>query len=136
LLAPTYSHRTYDVAGETDLGSPRIVIFEGVNALAVEWRALVDVGVYLDAPVEALRSWFGRRLGALCRAAADAPGTFFHAYAALTDAELEAMAEAVWTSINRPNIEQHIAPTRANADVVVTKRPDHRIDRVRVAGAG
>ena len=40
--------------------------------------------------------------------------------------------DAVWREVNLVNLRECIAPTRANADVVIEKRADHSVGRVRV----
>jgi type I pantothenate kinase len=36
----------------------------------------------------------------------------------------------VWTGINLPNLRQHIAPVRQEADLVVVKAADHGVTRI------
>jgi len=43
-----------------------------------------------------------------------------------------ARADALWQEINEPNLVSNILPTRARADLVLQKGPDHSINRVRL----
>jgi len=36
----------------------------------------------------------------------------------------------VWAGVNRPNLVDHIAPTRDRADLVMEKARDHSVRRV------
>ncbi len=51
--------------------------------------------------------------------------------AALSDDDVERLARSTWVGINLVNLRDHIAPTRALADIVVVKGPDHSIVEVR-----
>ena len=37
------------------------------------------------------------------------------------------VAESAWAAINLPNLREHIAATRVNADIVATKDADHGV---------
>ena len=41
-------------------------------------------------------------------------------------------AKEVWTTINLPNLIQHIKPTRSRADLVLHKSDNHYIDSIYV----
>jgi type I pantothenate kinase len=90
----------------------------------------VDFAVYVDADEADLQDWFLRRIRSL-RAAADGDETsFFARFAGLSDEELTAAGRAVWAGVNRPNIVEHIAPSRPRADLVIEKGGDHSVRRV------
>jgi len=38
----------------------------------------------------------------------------------------------VWAGINGPNLVDHIAPSRARADIVMERGPDHAVARVQL----
>jgi type I pantothenate kinase len=40
------------------------------------------------------------------------------------------MARSIWTSINGRNLEENILPTRARADLILEKGPDHAVRQV------
>ncbi len=135
--APVYSHLAYDVTGDTLLvDRPDILIVEGVNVLdAGASRHTVvsdffDFSLYVDAPEPLVRAWFLERFQRLRATAFRDPASYFHRYAAMTDAEAIAFAEHVWATINAVNLRDNIAPTRDRAKLVLEKGPDHRIASV------
>jgi type I pantothenate kinase len=135
--APLYSHLAYDVtADEVRIEHPDIVIVEGVNVLGVgaPSRPFVsdffDLSIYVDAPEPLVRTWFLERFSRLRATAFLDPASYFHRYAALSDAEALAFAEHVWTTINAVNLRENIAPTRERATVILEKGQDHRIASV------
>ena len=60
------------------------------------------------------------------------PRSYFHRYAALTDAEAAATARDIWRSINGVNLRENIKPTRERARLVLEKGSDHGVKRVRL----
>lgn len=121
---PVYSHVTYDVVpGEARaVAGSGVVIVEGINVLqAPEARARFGLSLYLDADPAHAKAWYLARLHGII--AAD-PESFF---AKLDPERRDAMFEAAWTHLNLVNLNEHIAPTRAFADVVIRKGADHRI---------
>jgi hypothetical protein len=46
------------------------------------------------------------------------------------------MAVAVWEGVNLVNLTEHIAVTRAAADVIVRKAPDHSMTLVEASAGG
>lgn len=135
--APLYSHLAYDVTGDVlTIDRPDILIVEGVNVLGTgaSGRVFVsdffDFSIYVDASEELVRAWFLERFGRLRATAFRDPASYFHRYAAMSDAEAQAFAEHVWTTINAVNLRENIAPTRARATLVLEKGEDHRIASV------
>ncbi len=125
VAVPVYSHETYDiVAGASRvIDPPGVLILEGVNALQFHTR--LDFAVYVDAPVEAIETWYVARLVELV---ADAPpGSFYAGWAGFSPEQVDALAHDIWSSINVVNLVEHIEPTRAVADVVVEKGVDHEL---------
>jgi type I pantothenate kinase len=134
LRAPAYDHLIYDVvagAGPVVAG-PDVLIVEGVNALQPEVAAQVDVGLYVDAPVENIRNWYTERFRILTAAATHDPTSFYHQWSGLDEASLDSLAGMVWDHVNGPNLTDHILPTRDRADIVVVKGADHRVAEIRV----
>jgi type I pantothenate kinase len=122
---PVYSHETYDIVPKAARAIPRpgVLIFEGVNALQFHDR--LDFAVYVDAPVRAIEAWFVARLVELV---ADAPaGTFYADWSGFTPRQVDELAHDIWQTINAVNLAEHIEPTRAVADVVVEKGPQHEL---------
>ncbi|MDQ2677909.1 MAG: type I pantothenate kinase [Actinomycetota bacterium] len=133
LVAPAYSHLTYDVAdGSHELGEPDVVILEGLNVVTVDRGVvdLVDLSVFLAADPDDVRNWFVERFMRLRAEAVGAPSTFFHQFVALDDDAARAFAVWTWNEINLPVFDEHVGPARPLADVVLEKGPDHRIRSV------
>lgn len=141
--APVYSHVVYDVvAGEEQvLDAPDIVIVEGLNVLqtgasaGAEARFVsdwFDFSIFVDADEVDIEQWFVARFFALRETAFSDETSFFRHFAALSDDELRATAQAIWASINRPNLRENILPSRGRADLVLDKAADHAVRRVRL----
>jgi len=129
VVAPRYDHLTYDVVvdGGTVVEHPDVLVLEGVNALQDPLAGLLDLAVYLHADEDDLRRWYHARIRRL-RAEAPGDGTsWYDGFAGMTDEEFAVVADAVWDSVNGPNLVEHIAPTRGRADIVIEKAPDHSI---------
>ena len=132
VTVPVYSHEIYDVVqgAAHGLGDAAVVIVEGVNAL--RFSDQLDLAVYIDAPEPVIEGWYIERFLHLCAVAA--PDTFYANFSGLDDDGRRVMAHQVWGAVNRLNLEEYIAPTRAYAGVVVEKGVDHSVARVRFAG--
>jgi len=142
--APVYSHLVYDVTGERlVLRRPDIVIVEGLNVLApARVRAdgrqglavsdYFDFGVYVDAATDDIRRWYVERFLRLRGTAFRDPASYFRRYASLTEPEAVSQAERLWDTINGPNLETNIAPTRGRASLVLRKDGDHTVRWVRL----
>jgi len=98
-----------------------------VNALYAT-TGLVDLGVYVDAPLEVIEVWYVERFLRLCDAAT--PGSFYSHFGGLDREARESVALQVYRSINLPNLLDHIGPSRRLADVVIEKRPDHGVGEI------
>lgn len=145
--APVYSHLTYDVLpGRTSaVRRPDILLVEGLTLLQPAGlsggRARMvasdyfDTSLYVDAREPDLARWYVERFLALRDTAFQDPDSYFHRYAALSDGEARARAARIWRTINLPNLEVNIFPTRGRAAVVLEKGPDHRVQRVRLRAA-
>ena len=141
--APVYSHLTYDrVPGETiTVHRPDVLIVEGLNVLqparpradgttGLAVSDFFDFSVYVDARASWIRSWYIDRFMGLRSGAFADPRSYFHRYSSLSDAEAQATAESIWDSINGPNLEQNVRPTRGRARLVLTKNAQHEVTRV------
>ena len=125
LDVPVYSHERYDVVDEPlRIDGPDVLVIEGVVALQ---RDVGDVAVYIDADPEAIEDWYVARFQDLVAAAADDPSSFYRGWTDLDPSAVADLARAVWATVNLPNLVEHIDPTRARADVIIHKGPDHRI---------
>ncbi|MCL2594680.1 MAG: type I pantothenate kinase [Promicromonosporaceae bacterium] len=145
VTAPVYSHVTYDIVpGERQqVHRPDVLIVEGLNVLqparpAPERDSMVtvsdffDFSIYVDARAEDIRRWYIDRFLSLRTTAFTRPDSFFRRYANLSDEEATAKAASIWETTNAPNLEQNIRPTRGRAGLVLTKGPDHSLQRVRL----
>jgi type I pantothenate kinase len=126
LEVPVYDHLLYDVIAERRrVGRAAVVLFEGINVLRFAER--LDLALYLHADEDDLRRWFVGRVLQLRTEAAGVPAAYLAPVAHWDDDTVAAFAAGVWDAVNGPNLADHIAPTRAVADVVVVKGPDHSV---------
>lgn len=146
LSAPVYSHLTYDIVKDEmqEIESPDIVIVEGINVLQVprspekrrKKRVFVsdffDFSIYVDASHNDLRQWFVERYIALQKTAFLNPESYFHQYANMSEQQSLDFANQVWDTINLPNLEQNILPTRFRADLILEKGECHFVRGVRI----
>ncbi len=145
VAAPVYSHLVYDiVAGEqVVVRRPDIVIIEGLNVLqparvrpdgttGLAVSDFFDFSVYVDADPDDIRSWYVQRFLTLRETAFRDPRSYFTRYGELTVEQAVRQAEHVWDTINGPNLDQNIAPTRGRATAVLRKDPDHHVQWVRI----
>jgi type I pantothenate kinase len=146
VLAPVYSHLTYDIIPEQHqvVDQPDIVIIEGLNVLQTgetnpgprQPRVFVsdffDFTIYVDAEEAHVRQWYIDRFLALRHTAFRDPASYFHRYAGLSDAEAVARSTAIWEEINEPNLMENILPTRERAHLILEKGPDHSVRGVRL----
>ncbi|MCA8901186.1 MAG: hypothetical protein KDA53_08030 [Hyphomonas sp.] len=130
---PGYSHVTYDV--DPDLTrtvvQPDLFILEGLGfrppSPPPRGTHEPDLLIYLDASEEDLLAWFLERFVRLWNAARNDPASFYANFLHMSEPELIAFATSVWERINLPNLREHIAPLKAQADIVVHKRRDHTL---------
>ena len=143
--APTYSHLVYDVVPDDPVvvRHPDIVIVEGLNVLqparttedgrsGLALSDFFDFSVYVDAATADIRAWYVERFLRLRKTAFADPASYFSRYATLSGAQATATAEEIWDSINGPNLEQNIKPTRSRATLVLRKDRDHSVRYVRL----
>ncbi len=131
LTVPLYDHLIHDVLDESaTIGFSPVVMFEGVNTLG--FASSFDLSIYIDAAESSMRAWYLDRVLELRRRSADEPSAFFAAFAGLSDEEFAARAESIWEAVNLPNLLEYIEPTRAIADIIITKAPDHSIESVTI----
>jgi type I pantothenate kinase len=55
---------------------------------------------------------------------------YFHQFSGRSPDEAAQFAHNVWRQINGPNLRENIAPTRARAQIVLTKGADHAIREI------
>lgn len=142
---PRYDHLIYDIVpGEhITIHKPDILIVEGLNVLqparvdeesrnALAVSDFFDFGVYVDAEVQAIESWYIKRFLRLRHTAFADPDSYFHRYSTLTDDQAVDIATQLWRSINEPNLVENILPTRGRANLVLTKGADHAVTHIRL----
>lgn len=128
LSVPVYSHVDYDVRADPELlGDADVIIVEGVVALQDPVRDMLDIGIYLDADPDLLRSWFVDRLLAMVDALPPESSSVLSFFRQFEGDARRSAAIVTWDSLNLPNNLRYIRPTRATADLIVTKGGDHRI---------
>jgi type I pantothenate kinase len=129
---PGYSHVLYDIdpALTRRLDPSGVLIVEGLGLQDDPRAAGLDVLIYLDADEAHLEAWFTDRFIDLWRAAEDDPTSFYARFRQMTEDETRAFAGMVWTTINLPNLKDHIVRARDVADIVVRKGAGHRIVEV------
>jgi type I pantothenate kinase len=137
--APFYSHMRYDIVPDAvvTVRRPDIVIVEGLNVLQppptpndVAVSDLFDFSIYVDAAPEHITQWYVDRFLALRRAAFSNPNSFFNVFAQLSDDEAVDRALHFWNTINLPNLEENVQPTRHRANLVLQKAADHTVESV------
>ena len=141
--APLYSHLTYDIVpgGSVEVRRPDVLIVEGLNVLqparavgesSIAVSDFFDFSIYVDARTDDIRQWYTDRFLTLRQTAFAQPESYFHQFAGLNDAAAVRLAEQVWDTVNAPNLEQNILPTRGRATLVLRKGADHLVERVRL----
>ncbi|GAA2451463.1 type I pantothenate kinase [Streptomyces macrosporus] len=143
VTAPVYSHLIYDIVPDRTLTvrRPDILIVEGLNVLQPalpgkdgRTRLAVadyfDFSVYVDARTEDIERWYLGRFRKLRETAFQDPSSYFRRYTQVSEEEALDYARGIWRTINRPNLEQNIAPTRGRASLVLRKGPDHKVQRL------
>jgi type I pantothenate kinase len=143
VLAPVYSHLTYDVMpGEfVVVDRPDILILEGINVLQTrelpgDGRVVpvvsdfFDFSIYIDADEELIHQWYIERFMRLRETAFKNPESFFHRYSQLSRDAAGAIAEGLWNNINSKNLKENILPTRPRADLILRKGANHLVEEV------
>ena len=126
-----------------ELRQPDVLIVEGLNVLqpsapSADQRGTLavsdffDFSVYVDAREDHIKQWYVERFLRWRQTAFADPDAYFHRYAGLTDEQAVARAGQIWDSINGPNLQQNVAPTRSRATLVLRKDSSHHVTRVRL----
>jgi type I pantothenate kinase len=139
--APVYSHVRYDIVpgAEQVVSQPDIVIVEGLNVLQAPpvvgqsqlfASDFFDFTIYVDADEEIIEAWYVARFMKLRATVFQDPHAYFHRYASLADDEARDTARTIWREINGRNLRENIIVTRARAQLVLVKGPEHRVHSV------
>ena len=145
VAAPVYSHLVYDIVpGEqVVIDQPDILIVEGLNILQpgelpktgkpiLFASDFIDFSIYIDADEDDLRDWFMERFFQLRETAFRDPTSYFRRFAEMSKDEAGAFGKMVWQTINLPNLQQNVVPTRGRADLVLKKGKSHAIETVKL----
>jgi type I pantothenate kinase len=137
--APVYSHLVYDIVPDQmiTIDEPDVVIIEGLNVLQppslgqeVALSDFFDFKIFVDAKTEDITEWFLNRFHKLRESAFTDPQSYFHRYATMPLEEALATAQKIWDTINLPNLEANIEPTRSRATLVLRKGASHAVESV------
>lgn len=139
VTAPVYSHLSYDIVPgeEVVVESPDVLIVEGLTLLQtpgpnqdVAVSDFFDFKIYVDADTDEIRSWFINRFKKLRETAFSNPASYFHRYAELEEEFALDRAQEIWETINLPNLNENILPTRSRATLVLRKGAGHSVSSV------
>ncbi len=143
VTAPVYSHLIYDIVPGEQLTvqRPDILIVEGLNVLQpalpgkdgrtrLGLADFFDFSVYVDARTEDIEKWYLGRFRKLRGTAFQNPFSYFRKYTQVSEDEALDYARMMWRTVNKPNLQQNVAPTRGRASLVLRKGPDHKVQRL------
>jgi type I pantothenate kinase len=143
VTAPVYSHLVYDIVPDRRLTvrRPDILIVEGLNVLQpalpggdgrtrVALADYFDFSVYVDARTEDIEQWYLGRFRKLRETAFQDPSSYFRKYTQVPEDEALDYARLMWHTVNLPNLEQNVLPTRGRATLVLRKGPQHKVQRL------
>ncbi|MCT3031317.1 type I pantothenate kinase [Pediococcus parvulus] len=138
IQVPLYSHQSYDIVpGEFEtVDNPDILIVEGINVLQLPSNQTIyisdffDWSVYVDADPELIEKWFLERFGILLDTAFHNPEDYYYEFAQWPRQKAFAEARKVWESVDLPNLDELILPTRSRANLILHKVEHHAMDAV------
>ena len=143
--APVYSHLSYDIVpGRMQhVTRPDIMIVEGLNLLQTGElhptrrpnmfvSDFFDFSLYVDAQEADIEEWYVARFQTLRRTVFTNEASYFHRYAALSEAEAEEVARGIWRDINLVNLKENIEPTRERAHLILRKDREHDVQSIRL----
>ncbi|TPR24682.1 type I pantothenate kinase [Apilactobacillus micheneri] len=136
--APVYSHEVYDIIPNRYdiIDRPDILIIEGINTLQLPSNQQIyvsdftDFSIYIDAADDLIEKWYLDRFKKLMDTAFQNPSNHYYELAHSNRDKAVQMAKDVWQSINLPNLEENIKPTKTRADLIIHKGEEHRIDNI------
>lgn len=138
IQVPLYSHQSYDIVpGKFEtVDNPDILIVEGINVLQLPSNQTIyisdffDLSVYVDADPELIEKWFLERFGILLDTAFHNPEDYYYEFAQWPRQKAFAEARKVWESVDLPNLDEFILPTRSRANLILHKVEHHAMDAV------
>ena len=140
-IIPIYSHETYDIDGTSRYEVTDLIIIEGVNVLQNpteknEWgpsiREFLDFSIFIDADESEITQWYEDRFLKYCSLAEDNTKSFFSQFKNLNMEERKKLASEIWKSVNKPNLDSYIYPSKEYADLIIKKGNDHLVSSLQV----
>ena len=140
-IIPIYSHETYDIEGTSRSEITDLIIIEGVNILQEpiekndqdpSIREFLDFSIFIDADESEITQWYEDRFLKYCSLAEDNTKSFFSQFKNLNTEERKKLAAEIWKSVNKPNLDSYIYPSKEYADLIIKKGKDHLVSSLQV----
>lgn len=140
-IIPIYSHETYDIDGTSRYEVTDLIIIEGVNILqnpiekndrGPSIREFLDFSIFIDADESEIAQWYEGRFLKYCSLAEDNTNSFFSQFKNLNMEERKKLASEIWKSVNKPNLDKYIYPSKEYADLIIKKGNDHLVSSLQV----
>ena len=140
-IIPIYSHETYDIDGTSRYEVTDLIIIEGVNILqnpiekndrGPSIREFLDFSIFIDADESEIAQWYEDRFLKYCSLAEDNTKSFFSQFKNLNMEERKKLASEIWNSVNKPNLDSYIYPSKKYADLIIKKNNDHLVSSLQV----
>ena len=140
-IIPIYSHETYDIDGTSRYEVTDLIIIEGVNILqnpiekndrGPSIREFLDFSIFIDADESEITQWYEDRFLKYCSLAEDNTKSFFSQFKTLNMEERKKLASEIWKSVNKPNLDKYIYPSKKYADLIIKKGNDHLVSSLQV----
>lgn len=138
MKVPVYSHKVYDIVPNAvqEIHRPDVLIIEGINTLQLPSSEQIyvsdftDFSIYVDARPMLIEKWYLERFKALLKLAEGDPDNYYHTYTKRPLEDAVESAKNIWYSVDLPNLEDYILPTRSRANMIIHKGEGHIIDQV------
>ena len=140
-IIPIYSHESYDIEGTSRSEITDLIIIEGVNILQEpiekndqdpSIREFLDFSIFIDADESEITQWYEDRFLKYCSLAEDNTKSFFSQFKNLNMEERKKLASEIWKSVNKPNLDSYIYPSKEYADLIIKKGNDHLVSSLQV----
>ena len=140
-IIPIYSHETYDIEGTSHSEVTDLIIIEGVNILQnpigkdnqdPRIRDFLDFSIFIDADESEITQWYEDRFLRYCSLAEDNTKSFFSQFKNLNLEERKKLASEIWKSVNKPNLDSYIYPSKEYADLIIKKGNGHLVSSLQV----
>ena len=77
-----------------------------------------------------LSGWFIDRFLSLRLDALNQKEDYFNRFSSISEKEAISIAEIIWEEINLKNLNENILPSRNNADLIVKKNKEHKVNEI------